>query len=61
MVHLEGIPPLSRLGKLGMKAATKGFDLVFRGMEAVVSYAYDFPPSHPKRTPVHNLSLSHKS
>ena len=37
MVQLEGIDPFSRLGKLKLKALAKGFDLVFKGMEAVDS------------------------
>ena len=58
LIRLEGSPPLSMWGKLAMKAATKGFNLVFRGMEAADSYVYEFPPGHPKRTRAHKLPVS---
>ena len=58
MIQLEGVNPFTRLGKLKLKALAKGFDLVFRGMEAVDSYVYDFPLGHPKRTRVHTQHVS---
>ena len=58
MVQLEGINPFSRLGKLKLNALAKGFDLVFKGMEAVDSYVYDFPHGHPKRTRVHTRHVA---
>ncbi len=58
LVHLEGSNPFSRLGRLRLNALARGFDLVFRGMEAVDSYVYDFPPGHPKRTRVHTQHVA---
>ena len=58
LVHLEGSDPFSRFGRIHLKVLGKGFDLVFRGMEAVDSYVYDFPPGHPKRTRVHKRRVA---
>ena len=58
LVNLEGSDPFSRFGRIHLKVLGKGFDLVFRGMEAVDSYVYDFPPGHPKRTRVHKRRVA---
>ena len=58
LVQLQGRNPFSPLGRARLKALAKGFDLVFKGMEAVDSYVYDFPPGHPKRTRVHTQHVA---
>ena len=58
LIQLEGAPSLTGLSRLRLNALATGFNLIFRGMEAVDSYVYDFPPGHTKRTRIHKQHVA---